>query len=182
MSRLVVDQLQGRTSGSNTITIPTGHKINAVDAGAISAPGSIVQHSYQYITDIVSTNSTTYSDIGGNGTMSFTPKFSTSLIRIHFHVAIGGKGAFRVTRNGTSLADPSGGYVIYSSYGQTDWNSSSHRRVSSLYWLDTPNTTSAIEYKLQIRAYSTTAGSSIGINELYNGVNFTFLEIMEIAQ
>jgi len=43
MSRLVVDQLQGRTSGSNTITIPAGHKINAVDAGGFVHPGSIVQ-------------------------------------------------------------------------------------------------------------------------------------------
>lgn len=182
MSRLVVDQLQGRTSGSNTITIPTGHKINAVDAGAISAPGSIVQHSYQYITNIVSSSSTSYADIGGNGTMSFTPKFSTSLIRIHFHVAISGKGAFRLMRNGTSLADPSSGYVFFTPTTQSDWNSSSHRRISSIYWLDTPNTTSAIEYKLQIRAYTATAAQSIGINELFDGINFTFLEIMEIAQ
>ena len=178
---LKVDQIKG-TGASGNIEIPTGYKLVAADGGAISAPGSIVQHSYQYITNIVSSSSTSYADIGGNGTMSFTPKFSTSLIRIHFHVAIGGKGAFRVTRNGTSLADPSNGYVFFTTTTQSNWNNSSHRRISSIYWLDTPNTTSAIEYKLQIRAHAATAASSIGINELFDGINFTFLEIMEIAQ
>lgn len=35
MSRLVVDQLQGRTSGGNTISIPSGHTLHA--------PGHVIQ-------------------------------------------------------------------------------------------------------------------------------------------
>ena len=83
MSRLVVDQLQGRTSSSNTITIPAGHKINAVDAGAISAPGSVIQ--------VVEFHSaTTYTISSSSATklfnLSITTKNANSKILVQLNV------------------------------------------------------------------------------------------------
>lgn len=78
MSRLVVDQLQGRTSGSNTITIPTGHVLKAADTAGLVVPGGLVQikQSVKKTTQTIATSwvFTKLTDL----TVSITPKLSNS--------------------------------------------------------------------------------------------------------
>ena len=79
-SILTVDTMQGLTSGQ--INLPTGHKIKAVDSGAIVAPGQIVQIQYNTFTTSVKTSANSvWADNGFY--VNITPKYSNSKIWIN---------------------------------------------------------------------------------------------------
>jgi hypothetical protein len=165
MSRLVVDQLQGRTSASNTITIPTGHKINAVDAGAIFAPGSIIQMQNTILTTELSQSMTVNVQLDIDGlAVDITPKFSNSKIYLtaRWFGEYGNNGPWNsmwnLKRNGT-LIGPSAAnnYGIhapaltyqYDNYGSTP-------ETMYMDWVDSPGTTSTITYQVCVITTSTT--------------------------
>lgn len=78
MSRLVVDQLQGRTSGGNTISVPSGHTLHA--------PGHVIQIATSTVDGILSTSVNGAASTITNGvevfSTAFTPKFATSVILV----------------------------------------------------------------------------------------------------
>ena len=83
MSTLTVQNIQGSSSSSNTISVASGHKLTGA-AGSIATPGQtvqIVKAEYTY-SDKIDVNSTSYVDAAS---ISFTPKFNNSIIKHTFY-------------------------------------------------------------------------------------------------
>ncbi len=96
------------------------------------------------------TSSSFFSDVTGV-TLSITPKFTSSKIFImysmyHKVITENHGGAFQLVRNSTALNPPSGTNQSYINGADQVWgNTASH-------YLDSPSTTSATTYKIQIRS------------------------------
>lgn len=165
-------------SGSNTLTLPavtdtiagiaatqtlTNKSIAATQltgtiAASVLPAGSVLQVVSTTKTDTFSTTSTTFVDITGLSA-TITPRSTSSTILVNFSVNRGAAGAtisgFQILRGATAIcigdaagsrtrsttgAYPSNGDVI-SSY-----------ITSSMIFLDSPATTSATTYKLQVKS------------------------------
>ena len=93
VSILKTDKIQA--SHGNTIQIPTGHSVNAVDTAGIYAPGQSIQ--------IVRTTPATTSSVtlassppnmiefSSENRTTITPKFASSLLRLHFSALVSGQ-------------------------------------------------------------------------------------------
>ena len=136
MSTLRVDNLNARTS--NTITVPTGT--------ILTAPGHVIQVTSVSALSTVVSSSTSFVDVGS---VSITPKFSTSRILIFASTYVHRNGGNASTdywncaiyRNNVStrlitMADA----VLYQSYGDGT------RETITGYCIDTPGTTSSVTY------------------------------------
>lgn len=120
-------------------------------ATGLNGVGKVVQISANNYTSPLSTTSQTYVDMGV--TADITPTAATSRILVVFsgNVALtstSNTALFNLVRNGTNIAQPSSGSVpssfnVYS----TDVGS---RPVTWMY-LDSPNSTSLLTYKMQWR-------------------------------
>ena len=95
VSILKTDKIQA--SHGNTIQIPTGHSVNAVDTAGIYAPGQIIQI---VRTTPATTSSVTLSSSPPNmiefssaNRTTITPKFATSLLRLNFSALISGQNS-----------------------------------------------------------------------------------------
>tara|TARA_Y100001937_G_scaffold124395_1_gene189019 strand:- start:46 stop:585 length:540 start_codon:yes stop_codon:yes gene_type:complete len=86
MSTLTVQNIQGSSSSSNTISVASGHKISGA-AGSIVAPGQVIQ---MQNTQVPGTNdtSTSASYIDTGLSVNITPKFSTSKIVVIVHQVV----------------------------------------------------------------------------------------------
>lgn len=193
MSNISVGSISGLATNSNTITIPTGHKIYA--------PGSVVQVQTKRLDSPI-----TYS-VTGNTTsveitdlrVSITPKFSTSLLFFNFQVHGELSGThelmFTVHKNGTV---PTGTYSGQNSYqGTQTWSGiamalpyesdySSTPFTQSFQYHDVPGVTSTLTYAPGLRGNSAqtyylnrTVGSA-GTTSYETGVSFA--TVWEIAQ
>ena len=132
--------------------------------------GGIVQIKSTHITASFQTQSETYTDITGHS-VTITPKFNTSKILIDYRVSwmhTGSNGAtatLRLLRNGTNIGVPVATDdrmgILLLSLGSTQNMSN-----SSINYLDSPATTSAITYKMQIHLDSAggSGGHIFGIN------------------
>ena len=159
-----VEQLKGLASGStpNTITIPTGQTLHA--------PGHIIQviEGPEFHTTIGVT-ATTYFDLGLSVTI--TPKSSTSKIFVmtNVHCYLNGTGfiALRVVRGSTEVVEAARAW---------GWQDNSSNMVN-LTKLDSPNTTNATTYTVQVKA--------VGISNLprvNDGGGPSRITVMEVAQ
>ena len=126
--------------------------------------GGIVQIKSTHITASFQTQSETYTDITGHS-VTITPKFNTSKILIDYRVSWmhtssnGASATLRLLRNGTNIGVPVAtddrmGILLLST------DSNGNMSNSSINYLDSPATTSAITYKIQI--HLDTAGNSGG--------------------
>ena len=95
VSILKTDKIQA--SHGNTIQIPTGHSVNAVDTAGIYAPGQIIQI---VRTTPATTSSVTLSSSPPNmiefssaNRTTITPKFATSLLRLNFSALKSGQNS-----------------------------------------------------------------------------------------
>ena len=143
MSTLKVNSIEARTG--NTITINNGNKLT----------GTIVQMIQSTMTTRVLINSTSEVDVH---TGTITPQFADSKIIVSSDIAMIGRNTdsirFGLQRNiaggSFSLLTEKGGYMDDPSY----W----HRSDLVFEFIDTPNTTSAVIYKIvqqQQSAYNT---------------------------
>ena len=134
-------------------------KIIPVDGVPTGGGGGIVQIKSTHITDGFTTQSGSYTDITGHSVI-ITPKFTTSKILIDYrvqwmHTANNGATAtLRLLRNGTNIGTPVAtddrmGILLLS------LSSNHNMSSSSINYLDSPGTTSAITYKMQIRLDTT---------------------------
>jgi len=147
----------------------------AIGSGDLPA-GSVIQVVSNVVTTIVSSNSTSYIDTGVSETI--TPKFSSSKILILINQSWEVRensgpdavGQCRILRDGSEII---GGFLNYSyDFGNNGTIQQTHHFFQ---YLDSPNTTSSIEYKVQGRRLS--------------GANFDFqknnspsvITLMEIA-
>ena len=157
MSTLFVDTINEKTSGNG-----------------IAIPGHIVQVKNLFTNSYLTTTSSTLVKAGVN--VSITPKFSSSKVLVSISLngvnRSAGEPRFALYRDDSSLTD------LGSSVGQHASTNESGGR--SYTYLDSPATTSSIEYQIW---FSTTSGT-IRINDYMNsnwGERSSIL-LMEIAQ
>ena len=163
MSTLYVDTINEKTSGNG-----------------VQIPGHVVQVLSVTTSNNNTSSSTSFVDVT-NGNISITPSSSSN--KIWIIVDFGtyyNSGAtypiieFNLVRNSTSILTKQIAYQDARSVG-TIFGQQLVR--STLNYLDSPTTTSAVTYKLQFRQASGGTGSStMGVEQ---GVNLT---VMEIAQ
>tara|TARA_R110001592_G_scaffold136143_1_gene353066 strand:+ start:2111 stop:2593 length:483 start_codon:yes stop_codon:yes gene_type:complete len=160
MSTLAVNTLQAQTG--TTVSVSSGH--------VLYTPGHIIQViEGPEFSPTIGVTATTYFDLGLSVTI--TPKSSTSKIFVmtNVHCYLNGTGfiALRVVRGSTEVVEAA------RAWGWSD-NSSSMVNVSKL---DSPNTTSATTYKVQVKA--------VGISNLprvNDGGGPSRVTVMEVAQ
>jgi hypothetical protein len=183
MSELSVGQLRGLTANSNVITVPAGH--------TLYAPGHVLQVKSTTFSGMFSTTSTTFQDVTGLS-VSITPSSASSKILVTGSINIGGNGVttnaafFKLLRGSTDVAlgDVAGSRVRgYSGTG----TESPAMFSSAVNFLDSPSSTSAQTYKIQLS--SNVSGQPVAVNYwVYDVDNATrvrgvsTITVMEIAQ
>lgn len=166
MSTIKVENLTGLTSGANAnkILIPAGQTLHA--------PGHIIQVVNGALSTGVTNATTTYADTGVTATIS--PKFATSKVLVNVHImgcenAVASSGLFlKLLRDSTDLSE----WAKYVGYTRTFM--SQHPNTS---YLDSPSTTSATVYKVQMKRGAGSGNAYINANSCTSTIT-----LMEIAQ
>tara|TARA_B100000963_G_C22598543_1_gene659100 strand:+ start:1385 stop:1927 length:543 start_codon:yes stop_codon:yes gene_type:complete len=178
MSTLTVQNIQGSSSSSNTISVASGHQITGA-AGSIIVPGQVLQLVHVNFETQVTGSGTGFTEIGLNATI--TPKKSTSRIfitftpqfRLHTTNSDAGVGwGIKRDISGTEVRV----YNTLLSIHEYHYNNGGWfdiRKTSTVNYVDTPNTTSATTYKAEYRRYSGT----VVINQGTTNSNMTLMEI-----
>ena len=161
MSELALGQIKGLSVNSNVVTVPSSH--------TLYAPGHVIQTISYSVTTAQSTTSTSFVDL--NLVATITPKFATSkiLITVSLQTQTSGtnSGYSTIFRDGVNLGD--------ANYGMSEvWNASVSTASSAiLHKLDSPNTTSAVTYRVKGRSNNTnpvtwmaTNASTITVQEI----------------
>ena len=183
MSTIKVENLTGITSGANAnkIIVPSGQTLYPV--------GHVVQTLNAIKTDVHSCSTTSFSDITGLS-LNITPKFSTSKILVSYYVAVGHntqtQNTIQLVRQVSSsdtiinpVAFNQGTSIQYTGSSDAGWD----REVMSYQVLDSPSTTSEVNYRLRTYIYS--ASYIQYINRCGNSSSATgtsTLTVQEIAQ
>ena len=186
MSTLTVQNIQGSSSSGNKIQVASGHKIMMA--------GSIIQTKSMTLTSSTTASSNSYTDSGL--TLDITPTSATSKILITGFINLGCdyfKNYMKVLRDGSDLVvgDAAGTreQVFSTSHpGDTGWDSYSISAVP-INLLDSPNTTSSVNYKVQFKCYRGTSGTAT-VNRCHTDRNdsgydertVSVLTLQEIAQ
>lgn len=131
----------------------------AVTAAKVGYAGALLQVVQAVKTDTFSTNSASYVDVTGLS-VSITPSSASNrvLVTFHIHGAYTNIGMCQLVRNSTAIAlgDAAGSRqqgTVGALHNSGDPNA---MWVFSMTFLDSPATTSATTYKLQIRGESAT--------------------------
>ena len=176
-STLSVSKIQGLSTAANptTVEIASGHKITGA-AGSIVAPGHVVQVQSTASILFSSTSSTTLADLLS---LSFTPKFSDSLLKIDV--------CFRYQENATNtnvkykvIHDTT---TIYGINYYSDYHDAAANTITSKAFhcfLNSTGSTSARTIKFQLAA--AIGGASVSINVNNDTATETRMTVMEIAQ
>ena len=145
--------------------------------------GGIIQIQQTLKTDSFNTTSQNLVDITGMS-VSITPKFSTSKILVEVHITYGGElnmyGQMRLVRNpgdqtvGGSTAVTGNQRVGTFGVATTNSNDQYKVRTASCKILDSPATTSALTYKLQV-ASTNTGGVNFYLNRPSNNDNQQYI-------
>jgi len=164
------------------VIIPSGQTLD-VSAGTVTpSAGQIVQ--FVYDTDNTSggfaTSSTAYVTSAGKlPSLSITPKFSNSLIHIHYTVGMQHDGSGQIENtiyraiSGGTTTDLSGGNTYGLSFKGTTNQSWTE---TSINWVDTPSTTNAVTYTWYSRAEV-----AVSVSPNHGGCSWTAV-LMEIKQ
>ena len=140
--------------------------------------GGIIQIKSATKTDRQLSNSSAYVDVTGMS-VSITPKFSSSKMFIMINVHVGGDQAsylaFRVLRDSTVVTQgthATGNRTNVSFGGRIDQNYDNY--MMSFNFLDSPSTTSATTYKLQVSDAYDSSNRNIVINGTGDDANDTY--------
>ena len=180
----------------NKIAARTGNTITVNSGDILQAPGHVLQVKSATFDDVLAISSAdTRTDIT-NLSLSITPSSTSSKILVNTHISYGGTDT-NLYASGNLLRDstPIGvnttatGNQLNISFGMEltgQANETYKLRNSSMTFLDSPSTTSAITYKVQARL---DANGTLYINRDGQGANADYgsrgistLTIMEIAQ
>lgn len=180
-------------TGSNEPIIGSNVNFN----NAVFPAGHIIQVKQIVKTDFFNSQSTTFVDINGLS-ISITPNFNTSKILVMWSIATSGYGHFdlRLARLLDSLetapyvGDQLGSNRIRSThhhYTTTSYNTTYNTYSDNGQFLDNPNTTNSVTYKMQC-ACPWSSGYYIRIgyqysdsDNTYAGTNPSSMTVMEIA-
>lgn len=148
MSTLSVGDLQGLAVNSNVVTVPTGHKLEVTDSGALIAPGHILQVVQTVKSSSFTTTSATLVDITGLS-VSITPTSATSKVLVQVSAALfrtdTNFSRFSVFRGNAATGTDLGPFGLFKAdttpYGWVGVN-----------YLDSPATTSSTTYQAALGA------------------------------
>jgi len=184
--------LVGSTSGSVTLQEPAVAGTTVLTLPAVTGTvltttspkaGNVLQVVQAQKIDTFSTTSTSYTDITGLS-VSITPTASSSKFLILISVEVGPDGSnfalMKLVRNSTDIAYPSPTTTYDGSINSFPSNSLSLSSYA-LNWLDSPATTSATTYKLQMYTTSATAYVNRRASATDNTRTVSSLTVMEIA-
>ena len=184
MSTLTVQNIQGSSSSGNTISVASGH--------VLQAPGHVLQTLTAAKKDVFSTTSTSFGDITGMS-VTITPSSASNKILFSWNLAFGingdiAHGYVMAMRDSTNLlvADDDGGNRTEATHVLNAYAGAGTHHVVSGVFLDSPNTTSATTYKLQLKSSN---GNAIYINRSgrdnnavsYDGRGTSSMCVQEIA-
>ena len=148
---------------------------------AVQQPaGAVLQVVSTTKTDSFSTSSGSFIDITGFS-LSITPTSATSKILIQVVVSVGiaaGNGLFNLVRGSTNIAQSTGGtgnQTMIANQGGTY-----SMQTLPIIFLDSPATTSATTYKVQINASSSTMYINTRATDQYYG-GISTITAMEIS-
>jgi len=194
--KVVLDGLSYPTADGTdgqVLTTDGAGNIAFEDAGGA---GKVLQVVSATKTDTLSTSSTSFIDVSGLS-VSITPSSASSKIFITYSVNVGfdaNRGQqWRLMRDSTAICigDAGGGRTRSSSFTfrDTDWSFINRATwCLSNNFLDSPNTTSATTYKLQIGAIGETDGTNVYVNRtsldqdsIATGRTASTITVMEIA-
>ena len=163
-----------------------------VDGAPTSGGGGIVQVKQTVKTDTFTTSSTSYTDITGLS-VSITPKFNTSKILVMMHVNLGHtnyvSGFLRLMRDSTpiSVADADGDRIV-STVAMADDPVDDEINCYSATFLDSPSTTSATTYKVQLTTESSGNTGEVYVNRsgqdadnVQNARTVSSITVMEVS-
>ena len=183
-SEIIVNTIKAPTTGANAnkVIIPTGMKLVATDAQAITAPGMLInQQQFQTSTDI-DTSSGAFNTVW---TFNYTPVSTNS--KIYFTHCLNlrgfqnsgadGRFEYRVLLAGTT-------YFTTKDAGSYDYGGSGvwMRTQYSETTVYTNSSSSAIEWRLQVSAMVTSSGRGVRFNEASGGTPISTCLVQEIAQ
>lgn len=150
--------IQFQSNGSTKATL---------NSSGFSYPGGVLQVVSTTKTDTFSTASTSYTDITGLS-VSITPTSASSKILVIYNVTTASRsstysGGIQLFRDSTAIyrGDAAGSRTRASSFWWSDANSYTMWPLNGTF-LDSPATTSATTYKLQI--FSAYVGDSVYVN------------------
>ncbi len=160
------------TLKTNTIQAATGTIVNVAAGHTFAPPGHVIQTKSMTLTSSTTASSNSYTDSGL--TLSITPSATSSKILITGFVNLGCdyfKNYMKVLRDGSDLVvgDAAGTreQVFSASHpGDTNWDSYAISAVP-INLLDSPNTTSSVNYKVQFKSYRGTSGTAT-VNRCYS--------------
>ena len=157
-SKIRVDQIQ-TADGSGTIALQ--NQLSGMTSASM-ASGSVLQVVEGSSTAVFASTSQSWSDIGLS--VSITPTSTSSKIKVEYslqniYLAAANNGAsFRIVRHSTPLFTPADNYMLYTAAATNVYTSLSDVDI------DSPSTTSAVTYKIQMAVYNT--NGNITISEL----------------
>ena len=157
MSTIKVENLTGITSGANAnkIIVPAGQTIDASAGTLVPSAGQVVQELVNKISVNTSFSSNSYTDASGFA-ITITPKYASSKIIISMWAKIGMNNTsenagqdYRILRDATEITTASWQNYL----NMSDYTSDFYPPLDGTF-IDSPNTTSAVTYKLQGRKYA----------------------------
>lgn len=162
MSTLRVNNLQA-VGGTGTITVPTGNKV--VQTGAVLQVVSTTK------SDRFQTTSTSYVDVTGLSA-TITPSATSSKVLVIVHLQANGNNLgfhrAQMLRDSTviNVGDAAGNRSRVTMMGMA--TTSLYGQNQSTAFLDSPNTTSATTYKIQIRTSTDYGTGQIAVNGVFD--------------
>ena len=189
----VVDGTNGLTFNDATTQSSTATNASNISSGTLGKArlptGSVLQVVSTTITSFFSTTSTSFTDITGLN-VSITPTSSSSKILVLVSGSSSSSGASAISQ--FNLVRASTSIYIGDSRGSSTRSSSALASVSAdkatsiaINFLDSPATTSATTYKLQIlsenASFSACIGGSSGTGGAFAGSTPSTITVMEIA-
>jgi hypothetical protein len=170
--------LQGSTSGSVTLQEPAVAGTTVLDLPATSGTldrtnraGNVLQVVHgQLLSDRITVSSSSFVTVG-NG-VTITPSSTSSKILVKAQIGVNIKQELSIGRGGnTNITGVSHGLVT-----ETDDNWT----TQSLFYFDSPNSTSAQTYYVTARGYNGST-STVYISDFSTGGPFAYMILMEIA-
>ena len=183
MSILKVDTINEKTTG-NGVVIPSGQTLDVSAGTLVPSAGQVVQELVTRITSNTSFSSNSYTDASGFA-LTITPKYASSKIIISLWAKTGLNNTslnsgqdYRILRDSTVIESASWQHY----FNRGDYSSDYYPTLNGIF-MDEPNTTSAVLYKLQGRVYggSTSSGNSWGL-DANGGTGNYFFSVKELKQ
>ena len=154
-----------------------GHVIQVVSATKTDSQANATADSFTDITGL---------------SLSITPKFNNSKIMLLCNISHSSTQnatgiSFKVLRNSTALGGSEGSRTSVSFFGSPIASDNNMAGTDSWTYLDSPNTTSAITYKVQATGFNSGQTWYINTNisrngQIYDDIAMSTLTAMEIAQ